>query len=201
MKKGTNFSQDKDYVLVALARLLCPWNSPGKNGVGCHSLFQGLFLTQGSNPSLLHCRQILYSLSHQGSPTYHLGLSQALPSWGVGVGWGWGGGGVGVGWGWGWGACYRETVAARPLERDPECAQAGGLASPAVSVAAGDRLRGECAQRWSSAFSQGPSSSGLAGEPGAQGQAEGCVLPAELQSPRPGLQAEANLSLTSASSA
>ena len=112
-----------------------------------------------------------------------------------------GGGGVGVGWGWGWGACYRETVAARPLERDPECAQAGGLASPAVSVAAGDPLRGECAQRWSSAFSQGPSSSGLAGEPGVQGQAEGCVLPAELQSPRPGLQAEANLSLTSASSA
>ena len=78
MKKGTNFSQGKDYVLVAPARLLCPWNSPGKNGVGCHSLFQGIFLTQGSNPSLLQCRQILYSLSHQGSPMYHLGLSQAM---------------------------------------------------------------------------------------------------------------------------
>ena len=35
--------------------------------VDCHSLFQGIFLTQGSNPSLLHCRQILYQLSHQGS--------------------------------------------------------------------------------------------------------------------------------------
>ena len=36
------------------ARLLCPWNSPGKNtGVGCYVLFQGIFLTQGSNPSLL----------------------------------------------------------------------------------------------------------------------------------------------------
>ena len=36
-------------------RLLCPWDSPGKNiGVGCHSLLQGLFLTQGSNPHLLH---------------------------------------------------------------------------------------------------------------------------------------------------
>ena len=45
-----------------------PWNSPGKNtGVGCHSLFQGIFLTQGLNPGLLHCRQLLYHLSHQGS--------------------------------------------------------------------------------------------------------------------------------------
>ena len=34
-------------------------------GVGCHSLLQGIFPTQGLNPSLLHCRQILYSLSHQ----------------------------------------------------------------------------------------------------------------------------------------
>ena len=32
------------------------------------SFLQGLFLTQGSNPGLLHCRQILYHLSHQGSP-------------------------------------------------------------------------------------------------------------------------------------
>ena len=43
------------------ARPLCPWNSPGKNtGVGCHSLLQGIFPTQESNPGLLHCRQILY---------------------------------------------------------------------------------------------------------------------------------------------
>ena len=35
------------------ASLLCPWNSPGKNnGVGCHSLFQGIFPTEGSNPGL-----------------------------------------------------------------------------------------------------------------------------------------------------
>ena len=41
------------------ARLLCPWNFPGKNiGVGCHALFQGIFLTQGLNPCLLHCRWI-----------------------------------------------------------------------------------------------------------------------------------------------
>ena len=35
---------------------------------GCHSLCQGIFLTQESNPGLLHCKQILYHLGHQGSP-------------------------------------------------------------------------------------------------------------------------------------
>ena len=49
--------------------LYSPWNSPGKNtGVGSHSLLQGIFPTQESNPGLLHCRQILYQLSHHGSP-------------------------------------------------------------------------------------------------------------------------------------
>ena len=39
------------------SRLLCPWDSPGKNtGVGSHSFLQGIFLTQGLNPGLLHCR-------------------------------------------------------------------------------------------------------------------------------------------------
>ena len=33
--------------------------------MGCHSLFQGIFPTQGSNPGLPHCRRILYHLSHQ----------------------------------------------------------------------------------------------------------------------------------------
>ena len=51
------------------ARFLCPWNSPGKNtGVGCYFLLQGMFLNQGLNLGLLHCRQILYHLSHEGSP-------------------------------------------------------------------------------------------------------------------------------------
>ena len=51
------------------ARLLCPWNSPGKNtAVGSRSLLQGIFPTKGSNLGFLHCRQILYCLSHQGSP-------------------------------------------------------------------------------------------------------------------------------------
>ena len=50
------------------AKLLCPWNSPGKNTeVDCHPILQGIFLTQGSNPRLLYCRQILYHLSHWGS--------------------------------------------------------------------------------------------------------------------------------------
>ena len=43
------------------ARLLCPWDSLGKNtGVDCHALLQGTFPTQELNPGLLHCRQILY---------------------------------------------------------------------------------------------------------------------------------------------
>ena len=37
-------------------------------GVGCHSLLQGIFLSQGPNLGLLNCRQILYCLRHQGSP-------------------------------------------------------------------------------------------------------------------------------------
>ena len=42
---------------------------PGKNTrVGCHALLQGIFPTQGLNPGLPHCRQILYCLSHQESP-------------------------------------------------------------------------------------------------------------------------------------
>ena len=49
--------------------LYSPWNSPGQNtGVGSLSLLQGIFPTQGSNPGLLHCRWILYQLSHKGSP-------------------------------------------------------------------------------------------------------------------------------------
>ena len=50
-------------------RLLSLWNSPGKNtGTGCHFLLQGIFPIQRSNPGLLYLRQILYHLSHQGSP-------------------------------------------------------------------------------------------------------------------------------------
>ena len=61
------------------ARFLCPWNSPGKNtGVGCHFLLQGIFLTQGLNPCLLHLCVFIYinhfavqqkSAQHCGSNT------------------------------------------------------------------------------------------------------------------------------------
>ena len=78
--------------------LYSPWTSPGQNtGVGSRSLLQEIFPTQGSNPGLLHCRQILYQLSHQGSPinwqipckwpcadvrrAVWLGLIQMLPAW------------------------------------------------------------------------------------------------------------------------
>ena len=50
-------------------RLYSPWNSPGQNTrVGSHSLLQGIFPTQGLKRGLPHCRQILYQLSHKGSP-------------------------------------------------------------------------------------------------------------------------------------
>ena len=40
---------------------------PGKNiGVSCCAFLQGIFLTEGLNPGLLHCRWVLYSLSYQG---------------------------------------------------------------------------------------------------------------------------------------
>ena len=54
---------------LQLHGLYSPRNSPGQNtGVGNLSLLQGIFPTQGSNPGLPHCRQILYQLSHKGNP-------------------------------------------------------------------------------------------------------------------------------------
>ena len=49
--------------------LYSPWNSPGQNtGVGSLSLLQGIFSTEGSNPGISHCRQILQQLRHKRSP-------------------------------------------------------------------------------------------------------------------------------------
>ena len=67
------------FVAKSCPTLAAPWTAahaaplfmgfPGWNtGVGCYFLLQGIFPTQGLNPALLHCRQILYRLSHQGSP-------------------------------------------------------------------------------------------------------------------------------------
>ena len=51
------------------ARLLCLWDSPGKNtGMSCHFLLQGVFLTQGLNSRLLHGQVDSLLLGHQGSP-------------------------------------------------------------------------------------------------------------------------------------
>ena len=62
------------------ANLLCPWDSPGKNtGVGCHSLLQGIFLTQGSNLCLLnlfHCQVDSLPLCHLGRPLQRLQSNQ-----------------------------------------------------------------------------------------------------------------------------
>ena len=78
-------------------RLLCPWDSPGKNtGVGSHSLLQGIFLTQRLNPGLLNCKRILYSLSNERSlpnsihmyKSIHLGFRHV---WESGI-WNWWGG-------------------------------------------------------------------------------------------------------------
>ena len=68
-------SERKESEVTRLCPTLCdpPWtvayqappsmDSPGKStGVGCHFLFQGTFPTQGSNPGLLHCRQMLFTI-------------------------------------------------------------------------------------------------------------------------------------------
>ena len=50
-------------------------DSPGKNiGVGCHYLLQSIFPTQGLNLGLVHCRRILYQLSHQECCYLHLSV-------------------------------------------------------------------------------------------------------------------------------
>ena len=60
-------------LLYILGTTLCdlmivPRQAPLSTTVGCHSFLQGIFLIQGLNLGLLHCRQIPYHLSHQGSP-------------------------------------------------------------------------------------------------------------------------------------
>ena len=66
-------------------RLLCPWDSPGRNtGMGCHCLLQGSFRTQGLNSCLLHWQTDSLPLSHLGNPEYRRAMSlfhaQTLPS-------------------------------------------------------------------------------------------------------------------------
>ena len=57
--------------LFATHGLFSPWNSSGQNtGAVSHSLLQGIFPTQGSNPGLPHCRWILCQLSHREAQEY-----------------------------------------------------------------------------------------------------------------------------------
>ena len=70
-----------DYSLPSSS--VCPWSSLGRTGVGCDSLLQGLFPTQGLKPGLLHCRQILYCLSHKGS----LPVQEMQETWVQSLGW------------------------------------------------------------------------------------------------------------------
>ena len=70
--KSESRSVVSDSLRHIVHRLYSPWNSPGQNtGVGSLSLLQGIFPTLGSNPGLLHCRGILYQLSHKGRPPYN----------------------------------------------------------------------------------------------------------------------------------
>ena len=63
-------------------RLHRPWDFPGKNtGVGCHFLLQKIFPNQGSNLGLLHCRQTLYLLSHEGIDKVNSIHADAGNSW------------------------------------------------------------------------------------------------------------------------
>ena len=58
------------------ARLICPWNSPGRNTeVGSHSLLQGIFLTQGSNPGLLHGQADSLPSESAGKPLIGVALN------------------------------------------------------------------------------------------------------------------------------
>ena len=78
----SEWSKSRSVVSDSATPWTSPWNSPGQNtGVGSLSLLQGIFPTQGLNPGLLHRRQILYQLSHRGSPRFSLNTHMAsLPS-------------------------------------------------------------------------------------------------------------------------
>ena len=64
-----------------LTRLIYPWGSPDKNtGVSCQALLQGTFPTQGWSLGLVHSRQILHHLRHQGRSSKWLDGMSAFSS-------------------------------------------------------------------------------------------------------------------------
>ena len=65
----TTISAESDLMDCSLqGSSVCGILQARSTGVGSHSLLQGIFLTQGSNLDLLHCRQVLYHLNYQESP-------------------------------------------------------------------------------------------------------------------------------------
>ena len=65
----SEWSKNHSVVSLRCHGLYCPWIFPGQNtGVGSLSLLQRVFPTQGLNPGLPQCRQVLYQLSHKWSP-------------------------------------------------------------------------------------------------------------------------------------
>ena len=74
---------------TVLAKLLCPWDSPGRNTrVGCHALLQGIFPTQQSNPGLsclLHCQAGSLSLAPLGKPSRIAALASTCSSFEKGL--------------------------------------------------------------------------------------------------------------------
>ena len=99
-----------------LHELHSPGNSPGQNTeMGSFTLLQGIFPTQELNPGLLHCRQIIYQLSYQGSPCARkAGVKNQSP----GIPWQWLGLGAftaeGAGLIPGWGTKDPPNLVARP---------------------------------------------------------------------------------------
>ena len=75
-KKVKLLSHVRLFAVPWSTRFFRQWDFLDKNtGVGCHFLLQEIFLTQGLNPGLLHCRQMFYHLSHQGSP---IGIEKSI---------------------------------------------------------------------------------------------------------------------------
>ena len=72
MTRGSSQPRDRTQVshMWADSVLSEPPGKPKNTGVGSLSLLQRIFPTQESNWGLLHCRQILYQLSSQGSPDF-----------------------------------------------------------------------------------------------------------------------------------
>ena len=92
-QRGENESMN-----CSLTRCLSQWDFPGKNTrVGCHFLLQEIFLTQGLNPGLPHCRQTLYCLSHQGRSESDSVVSNSLRPHGLHSPWNSPGPNTGVG--------------------------------------------------------------------------------------------------------